>query len=860
MILTIRMPLAAARSRQQLAGLATMAALVLLAVIAMPSRTAPSHPRGPRAASAPANVPLAALGPVSAALGADQPAYRVTRDGARNRPQSLHATFAPEGITISSGVLRVRLRLAGFGRSRALHPVGTIAPVATGNRVEYARHEIEEWWTNGPLGLEQGFDVRARPVGADGPLTVALAVSGTASARLAGGAVSFNDRRGHVLRYGRLSASDARGRLLPASLALDAGRLLIHVDDRGAEYPVRIDPFVQQAELSLADGAGGDAAAAVAIDGDTLVVGAPGRTLTGNARQGAVYVFVKPASGWAHATPVAQLTASDGAASDELGNAVAISGNTIAAAAPGHKVGGAKLGAAYVFVEPTAGWSDGTQIAELTASDANPGDGFPASVAIDGDTVVAGPVQHQVANNPGQGEAYVFTSATSGWQNGHSSTILRAMDGAAGDNLGRSVAISGDTILAGAPNRKVANNPDQGAVYVFDKPQGMTVLEYQKAKLTATDGAAGDNLGTSVAISPEAAVAGAPNHQVGLTHQGAAYVFARTLTGFRADTTQTAELTASDGVANDGFGNTIAASGDNVLVGAYSHQDGPNQFEGAAYVFTRPGFVWRTMTETAELTPMDGVTLDLFGISLAISGNELAVGGGLHPIGDSRVGKGGAYVFAIPPSISIDSPAQAARVTQGTHLNAAFSCAAPEGATVVSCTGSVPIGTALDTSSLGTHTFTVQALDSDGATATSSASYTVVAPRPPLITAVRQSSTVWRLSAKHAGTPTRVPIGTTFSFRLEQPATVQLRFTRVAKPHKAQPRCAAAEPLSHCVRTTAAGTLRLIAHPGANSVRFEGRLSRTRWLTPGDYLMQITAINATGQRASAAPLRFRIVS
>ena len=91
------------------------------------------------------------------------------------------------------------------------------------------------------------------------------------------------------------------------------------------------------------------------------------------------------------------------------------------------------------------------------------------------------------------------------------------------------------------------------------------------------------------------------------------------------------------------------------------HQVGADQSAGATYVFTRPGFVWKDASETAELTAPDGVATDLFGMRTSISANVIAVGGGLHPNG---TGKGAVYLFATRPTIAIQSPANDATSTQ----------------------------------------------------------------------------------------------------------------------------------------------------------------------------------------------------
>src|SRR5439155_1428560 len=145
-------------------------------------------------------------------------------------------------------------------------------------------------------------------------------------------------------------------------------------------------------------------------------------------------------------------------------------------------------GAAYVFVKPGGGWASGPETAKLTASDGAPGDELGQSVAVSGDgaTVVAG-----APATSNQGAAYVFAKPGGGWASGPETAKLTASDGAPGDDLGRSVAVSGDgsTIAAGAPDSS------HGAAYVFVKPGGGWANASQTAKLTASDGAAGDRLG-----------------------------------------------------------------------------------------------------------------------------------------------------------------------------------------------------------------------------------------------------------------------------------------------------------------------------------------------------------------------------
>jgi hypothetical protein len=378
-----------ARAGRGGAGIASLiAALVVgVALVAawagatVPGRATAARPGG-------ATLPLTARGPVSAALGRHQSAYRIAGLRARNRVQRLGATFAPGGVTIASGAASARLRLAAFGHGAALRPVDSVAPRVRANRVDYAHAGVREWWANGPLGLEQGFDLPARPAGEHGPLTLSLGVSGDLHARRTGAGVTLAGK-GAALRYGSLSATDARGRTLPARLDVRGGRLQIRVDDRNAAYPVRVDPFVTQARLTAADGVAGDGlGTGLAVSDDTIAVGAGFDDVSANKDQGAVYVFSKPATGWVDATQTAILTASDGAAGDGL-SAVAISGDTIVAGASEHKIGtNAEQGAAYVFVKPPGAWHDANQTAELTAADGAESNSFGSNVGISGDTVV----------------------------------------------------------------------------------------------------------------------------------------------------------------------------------------------------------------------------------------------------------------------------------------------------------------------------------------------------------------------------------------------------------------------------------------------------------------------------------------
>ncbi len=615
--------------------------LLVLAVSPTPQRT---QTRAPAATLS--SLPLAAGSLVSRTLGRDQIAYRIHSSGsdlvARNAPQALSARFAAHGVEVRSGedTLSLRLRATGYGRS--LQPVVAAAPTARSNRVSYLRGSLTEWYANGPLGLEQGFALGEPPAGKRaGPLTLALSLGGslTPSLERGGRSLSFANSS---LRYSGLAAFDARGHKLPSRLELRGRTLLIRVSDAGARYPLTIDPFVQLAKLSASNGATYDYLGSVAISGDTIVAGAPGPDECCHAR--AVYVFVKPAGGWANATETAKLIATAASDAELVGQSVAISGDTIVAGAPSSSL--EHHGAVYVFVKPAAGWTNATQTAKLIVSNGQTLDRLGVSVGISGDTIVAGAPGRQ----SGQGAAYVYVKPAGGWVYGIQTAKLTASDAVNHSSLGRSVAISGDTIVAGACAADGSSHTAQGCVYVFEKPAAGWTSGTERAKLTASDGSVGDQFGGSVAIAGDTIVAGAPYADVsGTASQGAVYVFVKPAAGW-ANATQTAQLTASDGAASDLLGQAVAISGDTIVGGACCWSWTST---GKAYVFVKPAAGWANGTETAKLTASDGSAGDQFGSSVAISGDAVVAGAPYADI-SGNVDQGAAYVFQqFPAAITV---------------------------------------------------------------------------------------------------------------------------------------------------------------------------------------------------------------
>jgi hypothetical protein len=215
---------------------------------------------------------------------------------------------------------------------------------------------------------------------------------------------------------------------------------------------------------------------AVAVDGDTIVVGAVGLQLR-NGEGGAAYVFVKPANGWKNMTQVATLTPSDNAI--HFGAAVAISGDTIVIGAPWTEVNGVpQQGAVYVFVKPAGGWSDMTETAKLVSAhvDHKGEDHVGSSVSINGNTIVVG-VPGVIPELPalGYGEALVYVKPAGGWVPEFETAVLYinpVFYPQLGLGFGYSVAVSGNTVVVGATGCCVEGQVLVGQAYVFVEPAG----------------------------------------------------------------------------------------------------------------------------------------------------------------------------------------------------------------------------------------------------------------------------------------------------------------------------------------------------------------------------------------------------
>jgi hypothetical protein len=566
----------------------------------------------------------------------------------------VRATFGAAETTVTAGAgARLRLGLLGIGRATLRPAANADARRVAANTVQYiSGGGSRTSYITGAYGVEQRFEIDRRPAGL-GWLTVEagrIAVGERAWVERSGaGVVIASQRRSPAvaLSYSKLHVTDAQGRVLPARISVRRGQILVYVNDSHARYPIEIDPLVQEDEI---DGGSGDAlGSATAIEGSILVIGAPATTINGNAGQGEVFVYTDSSAGWQLA---AELTATDGAAGDGLGASVAIDGTTVVAGAPHHAVGGtAVAGAVYAFTPSDGSWQTGAQ-AELTAGSPSAGDDLGTAVAISGSTIAAGAPGHASAS----GAVFTFSQATAGSWEAPIQATLAEPGQQAGDMLGSSVALDGSSLIAGAPGRQVAGSSGEGAAYAWTatdgswsglvpteltEPSGAAgdafgsaaaiangtavigapdasgggaadvftqngVSWQAAATLRAPDAATGDTFGAAVATSGTVVVIGAPDDDGGASDAGSAYAFTEPSGATWGSATST-ELTAQDAEAGSLLGSSVGVSGIVYVAGA-PDRTGES---GATYVFGPGGQAAPEATSppTISGTPLVGDTL-----------------------------------------------------------------------------------------------------------------------------------------------------------------------------------------------------------------------------------------------------------
>jgi len=259
-----------------------------------------------------------------------------------------------------------------------------------------------------------------------------------------------------------------------------------------------------------------------------------------------------------------------------------------------------------------------TENQKLIASASAANDRLGNSIALDGNRAIVGASLDDTVAGIDAGSVRIFELDNN--DNWVEMATLTASDGAAGDKFGRSVALEGNIALIGADRDNTAAGNNAGSVRVFEQDVNGNWAEV--ATLTASAGAASDYFGYSVALDGNRAIVGAYNDNTAAgINSGSARVFEQDAGG---NWSEVAMLTASNGLSNDSFGYSVALDGNRAIVGAYSADNAGGEAAGAAWVFEKNAN--GNWTEIANLIASDGATFDYFGYSVGLDGNQAIVG------------------------------------------------------------------------------------------------------------------------------------------------------------------------------------------------------------------------------------------
>lgn len=619
--------------RMVLAALAAVGAaclaLFLILGAGAPRAALPAPAPGSETASGFSALPAGAREATSAAIGASDAGYSVRGAAAglwaQSPAQHLQLSFDRSGVGVASGATSLHLALVSADLGAGARALPAASPQASGNRVSYDRRALVEWYSNGPLGLEQGFTIpRAQRRGASA-LALRFALSGSSRATLldAGTAVELSSTAGPALVYGHLAAADARGRSLPATLSLAHGALILRVRTAGAAFPVHIDPLVQQGGKLVGEGQTGGTArqgwsVALSANGNTAAVGGPGD----NVSTGAVWIFTRSGSTWSQQGP--KLTGAGEVGSGRFGTAVALSANGDTLAVGGESDASNK-GAAWVFTRSGTTWSQQGGKLTGTGETGSGRVGVAVSLSGDGNTLLTG----GWSDSTNLGAAWVFVRAAGTWTQQGGKLTPKSGEEIGKGEFGERAAISEDgaTAILGAPG----DNANVGAAWVFTRSG--TTWSQQGGKLTGAGETGAGRFAGPVALSADGSTAliGGRSDNANL---GAGWVFTRSGTTWSQ---QGGKLTPTgeSGAGEFGWSAALSASGDLALLGAPAD----NGSTGAAWEFSRTGSSWSQLggklTGTGESGPGE------FGVRVTLSaeGHTALIGG------QADAGSGAAWVF-----------------------------------------------------------------------------------------------------------------------------------------------------------------------------------------------------------------------
>ncbi len=396
--------------------------------------------------------------------------------------------------------------------------------------------------------------------------------------------------------------------------------------------------------LVPSNGAMGDNfGAAVDIDGDVAVVGAPFADITDSQEQGAVYIFIRNASGQWQESKI--ITVPDGAQYDQFGFSVAIDGDRIVigaeeAAANGHS----SEGVAYIFERHEGGTDFWGQVAKLIGpSNIQNLAEFGHAVALDGDLVLvgapgAGPSTH--------GAAYLYARDEGGA--GNWGLVGSFYDDIYDTNasMGTSVAISGDRVVVGAEylDMESGSFSNEGGIYVFERNEGGADNWGKTAKIFGSDATNNDRAGRSVAIEGDRVVFGAWNQEGSSSGEGHVYVLDNP-SGTPGGWVETKILSAADAATYASFGLSIDLNGESLAVGAPGHDNDT----GKAYLYNQNEGSADNWGEIDQLAASNSLANDFQGTAVAL-GNDVIMVGAVGP------GTGLVHVYDLPGTGTVGVP------------------------------------------------------------------------------------------------------------------------------------------------------------------------------------------------------------
>ena len=492
-------------------------------------------------------------------------------------------------------------------------PIGSFAASASGGAMVVTRAG-STWSKQGmllPLSAAAG-DNFGQTVAIDGDVAVV-------ASRTTGKVVIF-ERTGTAWTE---ADSISLGSGLIESIDLDGNTLAIGRPGFGngsgivSLYVNNSQAWVAEGSVSGSDTTTGHAfGGAVALDGETLLVGAVG--LSSNA--GAAYLFTRSNTVWSEQV---KFVAGDAAANNRFGDAVALHNNTAVIGAPGTDGSGRVYIFANSVANPNRAVAAWSQQAKIGPSDGVNGDQFGYAVAVHNGTVLVGAwLSDDQGNN--SGSAYLFTRSVTSWSQ---QTEITAADTGADNLFGTSVALESGTAIVGAL-WGTGQTSASGSVYAFT---GSGSSWSEQAELIPDNWGAGQNFGNSIAMFDENTILiGAVNGDGRAEGSGAVYVYRKLNSGWRFFQ----KITGSDSGSGDRFGRFIVISGDTALIGADRH----GNEAGAVYVFKRgTNTAW---TEEGKLQPSDIAAGDRFGYAGAVDGNTAIFGAPWEG------GTGSAYIFS----------------------------------------------------------------------------------------------------------------------------------------------------------------------------------------------------------------------